>query len=274
MGTDDELRRLRRADPEGLEEQLALLHARARTVSVEERGVWTSALGEALLGLDEWEATEALSEGADPSLLSGAAVHAACRSASADFLALLCATGLDLNGRNRLGWTPLSVERERERIVLLFDLGGRIEVGTTDRFSDGELDGGDGETALHVACERGWADLIPGLLAAGGDRCLAVADYVGRTPLHCAVRAGRVPAVRALLRPELVSSFEWDREHPEESALADAIRLGHLGAVELIAPLFSRRAELVPFCQAHLARALRPERRAALRAALSALQKR
>ena len=58
---------------------------------------------------------------------------------------------------------------------------------------------GTSSTALHYAAQRCEPDVVQALLEGAGKRLLEKPDDLGRTPLLCAVQAGRVESVRVLL---------------------------------------------------------------------------
>ena len=70
-----------------------------------------------------------------------------------------------------------------------------VDPGLTDAEFARAVD--DGKTALHRAAERGRADLIPALIAAGAD--VGATDRIGYTALHRAAAGGEVAAMEALI---------------------------------------------------------------------------
>ena len=68
------------------------------------------------------------------------------------------------------------------------DVGRVRRILAADRNALGDRDG-TGATALHEAVSSGRAEVVRLLLSRGADPCAADTD--GRTPLHCALRAGR-----------------------------------------------------------------------------------
>lgn len=104
---------------------------------------------------------EALARGADPNLL------------------------MSTNGDSALSWAAGS--GRAELVEALLEAGARLRQGHA------------ASTALHTAAARGDVAVIEMLLKAEGRKALNAADDEGRTPLMCAVEAGQIPAVRALI---------------------------------------------------------------------------
>ncbi len=103
--------------------------------------------------------------------------------------------GLDVNGRDQGGWTPLHwvvdmgmVAGEREQIVAALINAG-ADMNARDR---------EGSTPLMVACRAGNGDLVRQLVAAGAD--LHARDHAGRTALIESAYYGNPQTVAFLLQ--------------------------------------------------------------------------
>jgi ankyrin repeat protein len=93
-----------------------------------------------------------------------------------------------------------------------------------------EGDGGDGETALVVACSLGKVAVVRVLLEKGADAKLATAK-AGTTPMLAASAGGFLPCVEALLE------YFYDPSTPSKagvSPLMEACERGHTGVVQAL----------------------------------------
>jgi len=94
-----------------------------------------------------------------------------------------------------------------------------------------------GQTALHMACRRGHADVVRTLVAAPGIDvnlgCVrAEGEPAGRTPLHVAAAEGNVEVVRALLEAPGVRVLA--RDSGGSTALDLASGRSHAGVAALL----------------------------------------
>ena len=88
-----------------------------------------------------------------------------------------------------------------------------------------------GSTCLLVACERGYAEIVERLLAAGADATAAAQgpDGNGATPLHVACQHGHAPIVTKLLLALAQHTREADTREDDDAA--DGLRARAIDAV-------------------------------------------
>jgi ankyrin repeat protein len=114
----------------------------------------------------------------------------AAESGDAGLAAKLLKEGVDPNGRDVFGRTPLHLAAEEGHVAVVELL---LKHGA-DPSSQDE----DGNAALHLAALRGWRDVAYVLLRHGADPNARNAE--GKTPLHLAAEGGHLEVVELLLR--------------------------------------------------------------------------
>lgn len=93
---------------------------------------------------------------------------------------------LNEDGTTALRWAP-----NWEFTRVLVSLGAKVSLERPD----------DGLTSVHLAAEKGRADQLELLLLEANGRCaLEQFDYIGRTPLACAVYEGHLGVALVLLK--------------------------------------------------------------------------
>jgi ankyrin repeat protein len=119
-------------------------------------------------------------------------LHMAARKGYTEICDLLLANGADLELRTIHGCTALyfSVLSAQVQMVEVLADGYCADVNASDV---GDL------SPLHIACEKGYADIVKCLLLLGAD--YAALDIRGRTPLDWAIFKGHKDCV-ALISPE------------------------------------------------------------------------
>jgi len=113
----------------------------------------------------------------------------AAESGDAGLAAKLLKEGVDPNGRDVFGRTPLHLAAEEGHVAVVELL---LQHGA-DPSSQDE----DGNAALHLAALRGWRDVAYVLLRHGADPNARNAE--GKTPLHLAAKRGHLEVVEILL---------------------------------------------------------------------------
>ncbi|KAL9109113.1 MAG: hypothetical protein Q9227_006204 [Pyrenula ochraceoflavens] len=120
------------------------------------------------------------------------ALHLATKKGHLSILRLLLTTtDLPIDALDACGLSPLHLailENQPSAAHLLLDQGANSDLCTGT---------GTGQTALHLAVERGDADLVRLLLEYTADP--EARNCSGRTALHCAVEAGQEEIVRLML---------------------------------------------------------------------------
>eukprot|EP00438_Fugacium_kawagutii_P008160 Skav203335 [mRNA] locus=scaffold284:560568:571385:- [translate_table: standard] len=96
-----------------------------------------------------------------------------------------------------------------------------------------------GQTALHLACERGHGAVVRKLLSSGDASLVAARERItGQTALHMAAESGHTEAVRAILEasPLRDTSLATDRG-ARNTALHLAAERGHLQTMKTLVEL-------------------------------------
>ncbi len=114
----------------------------------------------------------------------------AAESGDAGLAAKLLKEGVDPNGRDVFGRTPLHLAAEEGHVAVVELL---LKHGADLSFQDE-----DGNAALHLAALRGWRDVAYVLLRHGADPNARNAE--GKTPLHLAAEGGHLEVVELLLQ--------------------------------------------------------------------------
>lgn len=86
-----------------------------------------------------------------------------------------------------------------------------------------------GQTPLHIAVERGHADVVLALMRAGGD--VNLVDACGMSPLIRAASDGRAELVNDLL---LSGSRVNSADKDGDTVLGIAVRRGHLSVIKVL----------------------------------------
>jgi ankyrin repeat protein len=131
---------------------------------------------------------------------------------------------LDLgSGWGKVMFTEATGRRSDEVLVVLLDKAADFEVAIRD------VEKMWGNTALHVAIEKGLNDTAQLLLEKGADANAKSDD--GQTALHIAVKEGREALVQLLLEKGADANAESD---DGQTALHIAVRDGHEALVQLL----------------------------------------
>ena len=161
------------------------------------------------------------------------ALHLASNLGFVDLIPLLVNAGADLEAKDTAGNTALlrAVRLDTERRLDLV----RLMLERTERPAVIDAANSDGETALHLAFNLGFVDLIPLLVNAGAD--LEAKDTAGNTALLRAVRLDteqRLDLVRLMLkraeRPAVIDATNG----AGETALHLAFNLGFVDLIPLL----------------------------------------
>ncbi len=149
------------------------------------------------------------------------ALHLAAAGQSVECVKLLLGAHSDLEAVDVRGYTPLdeAVLHNRAEIASTLLRGG-ADVHRVHPF--------DGRDALHEACVKGFATLIPLLVRAGADP--AARDWSGQTPVDLALDYKNNAAVSALLhlkppRQELRASFAEAMERAVQRGRSEIVRI-------------------------------------------------
>mmetsp|Transcript_9282 Transcript_9282/g.24532 ORF Transcript_9282/g.24532 Transcript_9282/m.24532 type:complete len:358 (-) Transcript_9282:800-1873(-) len=165
-------------------------------------------------------------------------VHVAAAAGDVEELRRLCERGAQVNTPGHRGRRALhcAVENGHSDAVELLVLRFRANVELKDAFA---------RTALHVAARGSDAKLVALLINFGARK--TAQDENGDTPLHLAVRAARLGAVRALLSgaDECGGSEMLQMKNKQGlSALQCAMKLKSAHSAELVSSLLAAGAEL------------------------------
>ncbi|WP_020671115.1 ankyrin repeat domain-containing protein [Amycolatopsis nigrescens] len=140
-------------------------------------------------GFGAWQPSD------DPAEIRNEALSWAARNGRLEALDLLVARGADLEADvyqgTALAWAAFGGRADAvERLLALgADVNGRGSFGGPEH--------GEGSTALHLAAQSGWLDVLGVLLAAGADRTIRDALY-DATPAEWAEHCGQPEAERLL----------------------------------------------------------------------------
>ncbi|MEP6020633.1 MAG: ankyrin repeat domain-containing protein [Paracoccaceae bacterium] len=195
-----------------------------------------------------------LSKGADPNFVSGshnnAPLHMTAGDAAPNVIETLVAAGAEVNQKNRLGDSPLSIALRRNSVDsarVLIKAGANIKepglfydavTGSTDALgllldagADPRVDHGVGLTGLHAFSRNDDVSALEALLAAGAD--INAQSQNGRTPLSSVLSFADPAIVRHMIAagadPKIQSdsgatalqiAAEYDRPIAENITLA------------------------------------------------------
>ncbi|KAK3239435.1 hypothetical protein CYMTET_50644 [Cymbomonas tetramitiformis] len=192
---------------------------------------------------------------ASPARMAAASsLHKAAQSGSVGVVKLMLEQGASVDSRDEENFTALHLARATAMRMCLSCSSKSAPTSTWRRTTDGlhctspratatphttllllhsgaEVQRADrrGQTALHAACERGHAQLVP-MLHEWGLSADAL-DLEGCTPLHCACRCAAPDTVEALLKlfPQMNV-----KSQAGVSPLCVAVTYGHIQAAQLL----------------------------------------
>ena len=158
--------------------------------------------------------------------------HLCCEEGNFDFIVKILKVGADITAKDDNGYTPLVLalryinDTEASRILLAFCDVQHDEIRLSDCFNltllphsalhiateynkatcvelliakgaDLLADNSNGKNPLHIACIKGYSNLVGYLLT---DKSIEVKDITGSTPLHYACKYGHIECVRKIIR--------------------------------------------------------------------------
>ncbi|CAK9098923.1 Ankyrin-3 (ANK-3) (Ankyrin-G) [Durusdinium trenchii] len=156
------------------------------------------------------------------------ALHLACQNGYSDMVQTLLDVGADLGAKDSDGNTALLVALKRGHgncVILLLraiasEFWGIKPDDVVTQF---------GETALHLACQKGYLDLVQTLLDVGADP--GRSTICGDSPLHLAALEGHAEVVKLLLE---AGAQKDSLTSNGGTALHLAAWKGHRGVVDLL----------------------------------------
>ena len=157
--------------------------------------------------------------------------HLCCEEGNFDFIVKLLQAGADITAKDDNGYTPLVLalryinDTEASRILLAFCDVQHDEIRLSDCFNltllphtalhiateynkatcvelliakgaDLLADNSNGKNPLHIACIKGYSNLVGYLLT---DKSIEAKDMTGSTPLHYACKYGHIECVRKII---------------------------------------------------------------------------
>ena len=150
--------------------------------------------------------------GADSSLIDAggkSALHWACGKGLADMVSILGRNNVDLNCRDVNGWSPLMYCAMYNQVdcarAILSDSRALLDQRNED-----------GETALHIAARKGYAEIVRIILQ--GKPNVNVRDSDGYSPLICCALYNQIECARVLLLSDAGIDLNL-RENDGETAL-------------------------------------------------------
>lgn len=132
-------------------------------------------------------------------------IHDCCLNGDIRRLLVLIQRGININGRDYMGRTPLYIASFCGWIELVRELLNR-GADPNIQVPNPEYQGPGGATALHGAIFWGHMGVVRELLSRGADP--TIRDQEGETPLHSASRSGFVSMVEELLKYNVDVSAE------------------------------------------------------------------
>ena len=157
----------------------------------------------------------------------GTALHVAARKGHLNIIELLLTNGADINAVSETGATPLVLSAQSGKLeALLFVLQHK------DKITDIDAKGAGGGTALHVAAQEGYSEIIESLLVSGADINASAND--GETPLITAAAHGKLEALRIILQhKDKAVNIEAKRARGITALHAAAVK-DHVDIIELL----------------------------------------
>jgi uncharacterized protein len=149
-------------------------------------------------------------------------LHMAAAGRSVECIRLLVDAHCDLEAADARGYTPLDeavLHGRTETAAALLRGGADVH----------RVRPADGRDALHEACVKGFATLIPLLVAAGADP--AARDWSGQTPLDLALDYKNSAAVSTLLH---LTPQPHELQETFEEAMERAVRRGRTEIVRIL----------------------------------------
>lgn len=155
-------------------------------------------------------------------LANASILHDAVQSGERAKVQALLNAGINIDAKDRAGWTALHYASINDHLQLVKDLiKARVHVNERDRM---------GLTALHWAADNGNLAIVEELIKA--DANVNATDESGNTPLHLASIGGHASTVLALLWAD--ADVNVKNRKTTKTAIEYVMRHGHAEILDLI----------------------------------------